>query len=252
MAAVVAAALVLCGVVYPRLHRRHVLARRVWRIGVDNSLPYHLLRPDGTVGGFAAEAVDEAARRAGLRCEWKRISDDAVAALRAGEIDIFPDLTDLPSRRSQGIYFSAPWIQNDYCLLTLKSGGLSSISETRDQPVAYVGRFVMENIATRWFAGMRSVRKPDFAQAMQAVCSGEAKAVMLEYRAAKTLLLDRPEGCYGVAFRFVPATISSPVSVGSNAGAAAAAEAIRDELGAMAREDSISADFRPLDLRNRR
>jgi ABC-type amino acid transport substrate-binding protein len=215
----------------------------VWRIGLDNTLPYHLLRADGTVGGFTAEAVDRAARRRGLRCEWKRIQIDAVEALRSGLIDIFPDLTDLPSRRNAAVHFSTPWLQNDYCLLTLKGGGLEKIEDTRNQPIAYVGRFVMETLARRSLPDMLPLRKPDWDQAVRAVCSGEAKAVMMEYRTAKALLLDRPAGCAQAVFSFVPMTVSAPLSVGSTIEAADAADTIREELGVMEREGELGPIF---------
>ncbi len=225
------------------LRRRIILHSKVWRIGVDNGLPYQLLLPDGTVGGFTAEAVDQAARRCGLRYVWKRITLDAVDALRSGQIDIFPDLTDLPSRRKQPIHFSAPWLQNDYCMLTLKTGGLTKIEDASNQPVAFVGRVVMETVAHGLSAEMIPLRKPTIEQAVQAVCSGEAKAVMMEYRNAKAMLLERPAGCAEAAFTFVPIAITASIGVGSTIEAADVADAIRDELGVMARENRLAPIF---------
>jgi signal transduction histidine kinase/CheY-like chemotaxis protein len=243
LTAALIALVLLAGAVGGHSLRRHMILRgKVWRIGVDNTLPYHLLRPDGTVGGFTAEAVDQAARRRHLRYEWKRTSLDAVDALLSGEIDIFPDLTDVPSRRRQPIHFSAHWLENDYCLLTLKTGGITTIADTRDQPVTYIGRFVMENLA-QGLPQIIPLRKPSIEQAVQALCSGEAKAVMMEYRNAKAMLLDRPPGCAGAVFSFVPMTVTAWLSVGSTIEAAGAADAIRDELGVMAREDLLGPIF---------
>jgi hypothetical protein len=63
------------------------------------------------------EAADLAMKRRGLRFEWKWVTESPEQAFRDGTIDIFPDLTDLPSRRKQNIHFSAAWRQSDYSLL---------------------------------------------------------------------------------------------------------------------------------------
>ncbi len=196
------------------LRRRMILGSKVWRIGVDNVLPYRSSGRTARVGGFTAEAVDQAARRCGLRYEWKHIGLDAADALREGQIDIFPDLTDLPSRRIQPIHFSAPWLQNDYCLLTLKTGGLTNIEDTKNQPVAFVGRAVMEALAQDLPLGRLPSGKSTIEEAVRAVCSSEAKAVMMEYRTAKAMLLDRPQGCAQAVFSFVPMEVTASISVG--------------------------------------
>ena len=157
-AALVACVILAAAIGLVSIHRRAVLKSRVWRIGVDNSLPYHLLRPDGTVGGYTAEAVDVAARRIGLRCVWKRINVDAAQALREGQIDIFPDLTDLPSRRDGKIHFSAPWLQNEYCLLKLKNTNLNNIESTRNRTISFFGRFVLETVVRRYLPGIQPLR----------------------------------------------------------------------------------------------
>src|SRR5262249_14367339 len=190
-----------------------------------------------------AEVVDVAARRIGLRCVWKRINVDAAQALREGQIDIFPDLTDLPSRRDGKIHFSAPWLQNEYCLLKLKNTNLNNIEGTRNRTISFFGRFVLETVVRRYLPGIQPLRVGSTESALEAVCTGEAAAVVLEYRAAKAMMLERPPLCGSAPFSFVPMAVNAMMGVGSTLEAASAADAIRDELGAMARGGELGPIF---------
>jgi signal transduction histidine kinase/CheY-like chemotaxis protein len=213
---------------------------RVWRIGFLNAPPHYALRGNGSPAGFVVDAVDLALRRRGLRYEWKWVPESPEQAFRDGTIDIFPDLTDLPSRRKQNIHFSAPWLQNDYCLLSLKSSGILKAADSAGKPVVYKGSVILESVAERYLPGIRPLRKTQSVQALQALCSGEAAAALVEYRTMKSMLLERPAGCEQAAFNFVPLTTMVNVSVGSTREAANAADALRDELGMIAREDKLS------------
>jgi len=122
---------------------------RVWRIGFLNAPPHYALRPDGSPAGFVVEAVELALHRRGLRCQWIWISESPEQAFRDGTIDIFPDLTDLPSRRKQNIHFSAPWLQNDYSLLSLKSSGILKAADTAGRQVVYKASVILESVAER-------------------------------------------------------------------------------------------------------
>ena len=109
----------------PALRQHYLIpSSRTWRIGFMDAPPHYFLRADGSPAGFIVEAAELALQRRGLRYEWKLVSQSPEEAFRDGIIDIFPDLTDLPSRRKQNIHFSAPWLQNDYSLLSLKSSGI--------------------------------------------------------------------------------------------------------------------------------
>jgi hypothetical protein len=186
------------------------------------------------------EAVDLALRRRGLRYQWIWISESPEQAFRDGTIDIFPDLTDLPSRRKQNIHFSAPWLQNDYSLLSLKSSGILKAADTGGRQVVYKGSVILESVAERYLPGIRPLRKTQSVQALQSLCAGEATAALVEYRTMKSMLLQRPAGCEQAAFNFIPLTTMVNVSVGSTMEAANAADALRDELGMIAREEKLS------------
>jgi hypothetical protein len=113
---VVAATLLIVGLGSVLRQRYLILPSRVWRIGFMNAPPHYALRADGSPAGFVVEAVEPAMRRRGLRFEWKWVTESPEQVFRDGTIDIFPDLTDLPSRRKQNILFSAPWLQKTITL----------------------------------------------------------------------------------------------------------------------------------------
>ncbi len=202
--------------------------------------PHYSLGPDGSITGFIAEAVDLASRRCGLRHEWKLVSGSPEQAFRDGLIDIYPDLTDLPSRRKQNIHFSTPWMQNDYSLVSLKSSHILNVADTAGRLVALMGTVVSESLAGRYLPNIRPLWKMQSDQVLQALCSGEASVALLEYRTMRSMLLERPSGCEQAAFSFVPLTTMVNVSVGSTREAADAADALRDELGSIAREGKLT------------
>ena len=115
--------------------------------------PHYFLRADGSPAGFIVEAAELALKRRGMRYEWKLVSASPEQAFRDGLIDLFPDLTDLPSRRKQNIHFSAPWLQNDYSLLSLKSSGIVKAADTADRQVAYKGSIILDSVAERYLPG---------------------------------------------------------------------------------------------------
>ena len=238
VAAVVAAILLISGLA---LRQRHIPPpNRTWRIGFMNAPPHYALRSDGSPEGFVVDALDLAARRSGLRIEWKLVAKSPEQAFHDKIIDIYPDLTDLPSRRKQNIHFSAPWMQNDYSLLSMKSSGILTAADTAGQPVAFKGSVILDSVASRYLPGIQPLRKTRSVDAIVALCAGQAPAALVEYRTMKSMLLDRPAGCEQAAFNFIPLTTMVNVSVGSTPDAADAAEALRDELGAIARDGLLS------------
>ena len=116
-------------------------------------------------------------------------------ALRDGIVDIWPTLADSLGRREGPIHFTVPWLQNDYCLLSLKPSGISNIEDARGKPVVYLDRILMKRLAQQFLPDIESIIKPRREQVLQAVCSGEAKASLLDYGAVKSMLLDRSAGC---------------------------------------------------------
>ncbi len=237
-AALIAAILLISGLA---LRQRYLVPpNRIWRIGFMNAPPHYLLRPDGSPAGFVVDAVNLAAHRRGMRLEWKLVRESPEQAFHDGIIDIYPDLTDLPSRRKQKIHFSTPWMQNDYSVLSLKSSGILTAADTAGRPVVFKGSVILDSVAKRYLPGIQPIRTTRSVDALVALCAGKAPAVLVEYRTMKSMLLERPAGCAQAAFNFIPLTTMVNVSVGSTPDAAHAADALRAELGAIAGGGQLS------------
>src|ERR1044072_2429171 len=80
-----------------------------FRIGFQRSPPYQEIDGAGAPMGPAIEIVAEACRRRGLRIEWVHSPEGPEASLRAGKVDLWPLLGDLPERR-KFLYISGPWM----------------------------------------------------------------------------------------------------------------------------------------------
>src|SRR4030095_15953085 len=96
--------------------RRSTLVHRAYRIGFEQNPPYHFRNSDGTLSGIAYEIVSEAAQREGIKLEWVERPESSEAALRNGQVDLWPLVTDLPERH-QWLYISRPFLQTDHFLV---------------------------------------------------------------------------------------------------------------------------------------
>src|SRR5664279_4879496 len=85
--------------------------RRVYRIGTDNTYPYHFLDTDGKVHGMVGEVVQEAARRSGVRLDWQVMKEGPHAALSVGKVDLWP-LLSVQKELWPRYHFTAPYLSN--------------------------------------------------------------------------------------------------------------------------------------------
>src|SRR5579863_5311164 len=90
-----------------RLRLRQVSLARTFRIGFQNSPPYHFPDAQGKPTGPAVELIQEAANRKNIRLEWVFSPQGPEAALESQALDLWPIVGDLPERRPK-MYISAP------------------------------------------------------------------------------------------------------------------------------------------------
>src|SRR5262245_37375536 len=146
---------------------------RVYRIGFEQNPPYHFQHPDGTVSGLTYEAISEAARRKGMRLEWVLRPESSEAALRAGAVDLWPMMADLPHRR-RFIYFTAPWRIINYYLLA-RAG--QTATDARYRGTIGVRSLPLHGLlAQQQFPYSKIVRFPEPEDVLAAVCAGQVEA----------------------------------------------------------------------------
>jgi len=214
------------------------LHHQPYRIGFDQNPPYHFQHADGSAGGIAYEVVSEAAQRAGIRLEWVERLESSEAALRSGQVDLWPLVTDLPERR-KFLHISRPWMQTDHFLV---------VREGKPVPDrGYKGEVgcgslpIHARLVRQQFPDARTATFPNHLEVVKAICLGQLEVGFLGAAPAMEALRAGPPECTGVALQAhaIP-DLRLKQGVGSTFEAAAAAERIRDEIDSLARNGRLA------------
>ena len=72
---------------------------RTFKVGFQNSPPYHFPDANGNPTGPAVDVFKEAARRRNVRLEWRYSPEGPEKALSSGAVDFWPIVGDLPERQ---------------------------------------------------------------------------------------------------------------------------------------------------------
>jgi len=212
-------------------------------IGFADNPPYQSVAADGSVSGLAVEVVREAAKRKGIALTWILLPEGPDSALSSGRADLWPLVADLPERKKH-MHISAPWLQNEYCLLTSQALTLLLPKDLAGRKVARLALPIHVLLASRKLPGAVFVSKWRREEVVRAVCSGEVDAGFMEARMGQTAALYRPPGCESTPLRVHHIQDSAiRLSVGSTFAAAGAADAIREEIGNLARDGTLSNIF---------
>src|SRR5262249_52767636 len=91
--------------------------QRILRIGFEPNPPFQI-HTDRGFGGLAVEAVNEAAKRAGIHLQWVVTGTSSDEAFRRQLVDLWPLMADTPERRGR-VYLSRPWIMATHILVTI-------------------------------------------------------------------------------------------------------------------------------------
>ncbi|MBI1792492.1 MAG: transporter substrate-binding domain-containing protein, partial [Acidobacteria bacterium] len=97
------------------------LPQRPLRVAASNSPPYYTIDPDGRPRGLAVDVLNEVSRRRNIPIEWVIITTPLAEALRSGTVDLVP-VASVNARRKEDFHLSQPWLENRFCLLSLRGG----------------------------------------------------------------------------------------------------------------------------------
>lgn len=171
--------------------------QRTLRIGFEVNPPVQI-RTDSGFGGLAVDAVNEAAKRAGIKLKWVETGTSSDEAFRKGLVDLWPLMVDLPQRHKY-VHFARPWMHSGNVLL-LRSG-------TPDPDFNFKGRIVVFKIPLHIrllqirFPAAQLVVVSALADVARQVCTGAAEVGFYEARVAQTQLRDRPQECASAVLR---------------------------------------------------
>ena len=215
-------------------------APRPLRVGYHNRPPLTYTRADGTADCPTIRAFRDAADALKIPITMVEISGDLEVALETGMIDLFPAAAHLPSRQGR-IYISEPWWQSDFALVRLRGADAGMPVRT----LAYFDAPVDTFFAQKLFPQAAKLRRARRDAAMREVCQGEADAVLAETGVLIDLLTVRPPGCEAAEFSLAGLPESAVwAGVASTFTARDHADAIRSELGRMARAGTLYPIYR--------
>jgi diguanylate cyclase (GGDEF)-like protein/PAS domain S-box-containing protein len=213
-------------------------AQTTLRFGADHAPPYTTIGPEGRVEGLSVDIINEAARRRGITVVWVPVRQGSVEqALQSRLVDAWSAFSRTPEREKQ-FHFTQPWTEATYSLLSRKDNN-RPVPESR---IAVRNASAVGALAARLFAHQPRIAEANNIAGVDAVCRQDADAAFVETRVLEAILLQRPRSCDGVALavRFI-AGAESPVSIASVPSAAAAVDAIRAEIPALAADGTFTA-----------
>lgn len=217
-------------------------ATRTVVIGVDNSPPFYIFQPDGSVRGLAVEVLSEAAKRSHIQVRWAPLTNTPLDdALSSRTVQMWPAVGATPERTAK-FFLSEPWIESDYVLLSPRNKPVRNGREAVGLKIAHARLRMTTILAKRYLAASQIVVMPDRARAVQEMCLGNTDAALVESRMVEAMLLDRPKGCDDVALSVanVPGA-TTPLSIAAVPEAAAQARELRSEISKMALDGALDA-----------
>jgi len=212
--------------------------QRIYRIGFDNDPPQHFVGIDGKLTGVIVELIDEAARRRGIRLQWRLEPESSESALKSKKVDLWPVMTIRPERKGI-VYITNPYREDEICFLVRSGSTATRLEDLRNSTIAYDGepldvRLLHLHLPNAQLSVIKSPR-----ERLEAVCKQHVEAAYFdEYAALATLLDGIACGEQGLRVIQVP-EMNGLLGVGATFEARPAADAIREEIGAMAADGTL-------------
>jgi signal transduction histidine kinase len=215
---------------------------RIYRIGWMLSPPFQVRGPDGHAAGISVDVVSEAARRRGIKLRWVFWPDSSESALVGKYVDLWPLITITPERLKV-LHISEPYLEHGRCFLVRDDSGYT---KPEDLATAHIG---VANVSID-AVHLRSILPDaitdahnDIESVLDDVCRQRTAAAFMDKYTAIAALLEQ-KGCAGHNLRWIGVPhIRSRLGVGSTFEARAAADAIREEIGAMSAEGKVAELF---------
>ena len=201
--------------------------------------------PEKGPAGFAFEVLNEAARREGIRIEWRKTGNttDIERDLEQGRFDIMPAGIDTAERRAR-FFVSRPWWESDLAVLARHSSGVTGPSTLRGKRLALASPGY-RHLAARYFPGAVMV-VPDVPRggapaAAAAVCSGAADAALIVDMAVHDLLANPPDGCHGVPLNTFDTQAAIALCIVGRRSSRSLATRLRDRIDELTADGTLAA-----------
>jgi signal transduction histidine kinase/ActR/RegA family two-component response regulator len=215
-------------------------AGRVYIIGTDNAYPYHYLNAQGQPEGMAAEVIQEAGRRAGIRLQWVLRMEGPTKSFSAKTVDIWPLLA---IRRDlwPHLHFTKPYLRNSYVGLALNSDLATPAGLSKVRRASAVNYSLVTKAVHTIFPQAVFVPGATRSEALVSLCEGRADIMITEARTAQSLVLNLPPQCANKQFSAIGLNYpSTDLGLTSTVDAATAADRLREEIDIMLAEGTMA------------
>ena len=216
---------------------RQQIPQSTYRIGYENNPPNMVVGADGKLGGLAIEIVREAARRADIRLEWIRYEGSGSPMLK-GVVDLWPLMADFPGLR-RTIHLTDPWLQTHYALL-YRVGEVRPTPSFRG-PIGRYSQTLHGRLLRQQYPQATDKSYPSREAIVKGLCQGEVDAAFMEERAASRFLSVTETQATPCAMQSeLIAGAFVQFSLASSKKASGVADRIREKIGEMARDGTLT------------
>ncbi|MDQ6678932.1 MAG: EAL domain-containing protein [Acidobacteriota bacterium] len=181
---------------------------------------------------------NRAAAKIGVDLRWVHLSGRPDSFLASHAVDLWPLLT-ITEERQKLYHMSQPWLFNTFCLLRLQNTATAPARER----IAHWTNPVNTKTAIKLFPAALRIALPSREAVMVSVCRGDSDGGLLETRVLDSLLLARPRGCEDAMLRKQSLPAAFPLGIASVKTSARYADAIHDQITAMARSGELGRIF---------
>ena len=211
-------------------------------MGFQHAPPAQYADAEGRPRGPVIEAIEDAARIAGIRLQWVQVQEGPDAAFRDRKVDLWPLIGKSPERERR-IHISDPYIRLTLWLVTRE--GAPVPGRWTGLRVGRAAGAVPAKWSERLAPGAQFVYFPSQRDAMEAACRGEVAAAVVAEGMGDAVLMTKPPACAGqrLALQSGPGNVTW-FGVGADPadrGAIQAADALRDEIGVMTRDGRFAS-----------
>lgn len=226
------------------LFRTESPPRGEYVIGSNHSPPFQVVHEDGRVTGPLVETFELAAKRLGITLKWVATPhppDKYLGDAKSG-IDLWPLVMRLPERLNR-FYITEPYTGSQYLLFSKKD--YTAVAELPQNLVIGHARFRYTAALFREnFPGQRSFEAEKPSDLMNAVCEDRLDAAVVEANAADAFLQELPRNCGDgrIFLKSLPGW-KIDLGVGARFGRENVANAIRSEIGRLARSGELDPIF---------
>jgi signal transduction histidine kinase len=209
------------------------------KIGFGHVPPITYGDANGQAAGFAADVLNEAARRAHITLQWvpSGTSQQVEDRLASGVLDLLPAAMVTPERQ-QRFELSEPWWFTELTVLTRSGSGVDSGSSLSGKRLGLASP-IYRRLAAKAYPDARLI---PFESAFftPAVCRGEVDAALITHGDLHELLSMRPPGCSGVDLQSFDSQIVLDLALMARRGDADLVRTLRARIDEMALDGTLA------------